>query len=78
MPKKQQVDLEIDNALIEQVCNHSFWGGFSESAQNHIDFESLLTYQNRYTQSQFIGEGALKSISKCYDEKTKRYVAIAP
>ena len=44
--------------------------------QGH-DLEELLGYEQRYTDRQLIGTGAIKEVYQCYDESLKKHVALA-
>ncbi len=60
---------------------HSF---FEEAVEEETDWElvspSFLQLQNvdeKYTDPELLGAGALKEVYKCYDQKTRRYIALA-
>ena len=63
MPEEQEERLELNDLLINQLQNHSYWGSHDDDELS-VNFQSLLSHEQRYTELELIGEGALKSVSK--------------
>ncbi|MGJ8676039.1 MAG: serine/threonine protein kinase [Akkermansiaceae bacterium] len=79
-------DQPEDDFLADEYKPNRLLSGMFEEAMN-LDsnglsglcpsFTELSSIERRYTKEVFIGNGALKDVYQCYDEKTKRLVALA-
>ena len=48
-----------------------------EEETMHPSLHLLKTQSDRYTPHSIIGSGSLKQISKCYDNRSQRFIAMA-